>query len=286
MIRVRITDNQGKIINVELKPLHKLLCGDSTKEEDLSKLMNDGKADCVITDPPYNLNISSTTNKHLKIKNDNMTEKDFKEFIQKYWLNQLGFVKKSAHYYVFCDWRIYPLFFYIIRETMKIHNLLVWNKPNILMGRNYRYKHELCIFASLLKSIMFDNKSCSNVLDYHSPSSAGFFKELETDIEKIGSNWLTEKNKLLVHPTMKPVTMIEYFIGNSTRKSNIILDCFLGSGTTLIACEKKQRQCYGIEIDPRYVDVCCERFFKFTGIEPVRESDRKKWSELNNQDEN
>lgn len=259
---------------------HRLMCGDSTSDDDLKTLMNGEMADGVITDPPYNLNFSPSTDSKNTILNDHMSDTDFKNFITSYWKAQLNNVKDTAHYYIFCDWRIYPLLFYTIKPTMKIHNLLVWNKPNLLMGYNYRYKHELCIFASKVKSIMFDDKTCSNVMNYHSPSSAGFFKELENEETKKGSNWLAEKSKLILHPTMKPVTMIEHFLDNSTNRDDIVLDCFSGSGTMLIAYERKQRRCYGMELDPKYVDVICERYYNYTKCEPIRQSDGKKWSEL------
>lgn len=232
---------------------HRLMCGDSTKSEDIKNLMADNKADMVFIDPPYNVNFSSTIEKN-NILNDNLPEDEFNDFLCSAFEAINGNVKDNAFWYVCCNWVYYHIFIVAVRTTLKkVHTCIVWKKDLIGLGQAYRNQHEFILFASNNKSISFDNKSESNVFEYPSPTSFKFRHEDNAGESK------------LPHPTMKPIALIAKTLKNSSKKGDVILDSFGGSGSTLMACEQTNRHCYMIELDPKYVDVIITRWEKFTG---------------------
>lgn len=211
---------------------HRLMCGDSTQKEEIEKLMNNHKPDMVFTDPPYNMSFNGRSGDFDVIKNDNLDERDFEVFINKF-LSILTEVVKPNTYYICCNWFFYGL----LQLKLKPKACIVWAKNNFGLGKGYRHQHEF---------ILFD----------------GFIKE---EIKNETDLWKIDKDTEYMHPTQKPVDLSVRAIKNSSRKGNIILDLFGGSGSTLIAAEQTNRICYMMELDPKYCDVIIKRWETLTG---------------------
>ena len=241
-----VKESRVKLGDVWQLGKHRLMCGDSTKESDVAKLMNGQKEDMVFTDPPYNAlkswnknetKAETRLNPNDWFKNDNMSWEDFEEFIIKSFLNF-----KGHSIYVCCDYRIYDI---IKRNISQIkYNLkhcIVWKKNIWGLGKRYRFQHEFIVYATK------ENNS-----PFYGDNSQSDVWEIDVD----------RKTK---HKTPKPVELSVKAIKNSSVTNNIVLDLFLGSGSTLIACEKTNRICYGMELDTKYCDVIIERWEQFTG---------------------
>jgi DNA modification methylase len=217
---------------------HRLLCGDSTDSDQVAKLMNGEKADMVFTDPPYGVNM----NRSGKILNDNLSSDDLYNLLNSAFVNSIIF-SKDCHFYWWIGFKGYSLMEKcFIDNNIKIENCIVWNKPSIGLGKTgYRYKHELCIFKGEIK-----DKSLSDVWDF-GRDSAG------------------------LHPTMKPIELISYAMNNSSKTNDLVLDVFLGSGSTMVASHQLKRKCYGMELDPKYCQVIIDRMIK---LDPTLEIKR------------
>lgn len=224
---------------------HRLMCGDSTILNNYEKLLRENKADLLITDPPYNVNYEGKDKNKLTIKNDSKNDDDFLQFLTDAFINCAINLKLGCSFYIFhSDW--YGLEF---RQSIKNSDLelkqnLIWEKNSMVMGRqDYQWQHEPCLYGWKrgASHSWYSDRKQTTIIKYDRPS----------------------KSKL--HPTMKPVGLIEYLIKNSSKQEDIILDPFLGSGTSLMACEKQGRICYGIELDPKYCDVIIKRWENFTG---------------------
>lgn len=233
---------------------HRLMCGDSTIQENIKKLMNNRKSDMVFTDPPYLMNFEGNVQtdgsksfnaRYGKIKNDNMNREDGDKFI----LKMFEIIKKynKGAYYV-CFYRLG--LDYIFRALDKLNNrykaLIIWNKGNhTLSNSDYMSKYEPIIYGWFQSHLFYGNRSNFDIWD----------------IER------TKKNEL--HPTMKPVDLVVEAIKNSSKVEDIILDLFGGSGTTLIAAEQMNRICYMMELDPKYCDVIVKRWETLTNKEAI-----------------
>lgn len=239
---------------------HRLMCGDSTKEEDVAKLMNDTKADMVFTDPPYNANYKSRGNNMTLregIINDNMSDKKFNLFIENFMSSISISIKKGGSIYICCNWKdSYPrMYFECLKKNFNVSNCIVWNKKSAGMGwQDYRYQYEFIIYG-------FDNQKGHNF----------YGDRTQTDIWECAR----EVKQKYVHPTQKPIQIPAKAIENSSKKGDIVLDLFGGSGSTLIACEQTNRKCLMMEYDPKFVDVIIERWEKLTGKKAVLINDRK-----------
>jgi DNA modification methylase len=228
---------------------HRLLCGDATKQEDMAKLTNGEKADMVFTDPPYGVDYEGggrNEDKRDKIIGDQSSELYYPALKIAYDFT----IDKAAIYLWFAESEIQAVIQAVIQADFKIRNLLIWNKLNAHYGcLNAQYKQRHEPFLYLHKK----NKS---------PNWYGSINECTVwDIEQSHINEF--------HPTQKPIALAERAITNSSQRENIVLDLFLGSGSTLIACEKLDRICYGMEISPVYCQVIIDRWEKFTGRKAV-----------------
>ena len=213
---------------------HRLMCGDSTSEEDVAKLMNGVKADMVFTDPPYNIAYSGIKDKRT-IENDKMSDEDFVEFLEKS-------IMKCDTAYVCCSWQYEHLFKKaMVNIGMQPKAMIIWNKVNPAQHLDKYFKQHEIIF-------------------YY--GKFGGEKTIRGDI------WECKRQKNTVHPTMKPIELIAMALDDNKDKK-IVYDGFGGSGSTLIACEQLNRKCYMMELDPHYIDVIIQRWENFTGEKAV-----------------
>jgi DNA modification methylase len=206
---------------------HRLLCGDSTCSDTVGKLMNGNKADMVFTDPPYNINYQGVTKgNHDKIANDKMSDEDFTQFLYD------ALNVNSDTFYVCCSWQYSHLFRKALEDLQKpVKAFIVWDKINPAQHLDKYFKqHEIIL--------------------YH--GKFGGQKTLRGDV------WQTKRQRNTVHPTMKPIEIIEMALNDNTDKRNIY-DAFLGSGSTMVASHQLKRKCYGMELDPKYCDVIVNR---------------------------
>jgi|APSaa5957512535_1039671.scaffolds.fasta_scaffold38251_1 DNA modification methylase len=244
---------------------HRVMCGDSTSIDAVERLMDGQKADMVFTDPPYNIDFSGTmgctskngkmvsmkdgykvpNSQHEDIKNDKKNEDDFNVFISDIVSNIKEYCV-GGWYICFSSSTLHELLIPLINNDMKWKSIIIWNKNQSPMGGgHFRKKYEPIVYG------YFSN----------------FFYGKEYAEDDVWDVKRTLKNDL--HPTMKPIELVERAIGFSSNSGGIVLDFFGGSGSTLIACEKTNRISYNIELDPKYCDVIITRWQDFTGKEAV-----------------
>jgi len=222
---------------------HRLMCGDSSKEEDLKSLMGDELADAWVTDPPYNVDYKGKTKDSLTIANDNMGDTDFRAFLVACYAAADSVMKKGAAFYIWhSDTEGYNFRGACRDIGWQLRECLIWVKNSLVMGRqDYHWKHEPCLYGwkGGDSHTWNSDRKQTTVIEWDKP--------LRNDI----------------HPTMKPVGLIGYQINNSTKKGAIVLDSFAGSGTALIACEEIGRKARLMEFDPKYCDVIVKRYVKY-----------------------
>ena len=224
---------------------HRLMCGDSTKVEHIQKLMDGEKADLLITDPPYNVAYEGKTKDKLTIQNDSLDDANFREFLKDAFFAADSVMKPGAVFYIWhADSEGYNFRGACRDVEWKVRQCLIWNKNAQVMGRqDYHWKHEPCLYGwkEGASHLWASDRKQTTVLDFDRPNRNG------------------------EHPTMKPVALFDYQIKNNTKGSDIVLDSFGGSGTTLIACEQNKRIARIMELDPHYCDVIIQRWENLTG---------------------
>ena len=234
---------------------HRLLCGDSRKTEDIKRLMDGEQADMVFTDPPYNVNYSGQ-GKLGSIMNDNMTEEEFVSFTMDYMTAMKDNLKEGGVFYLCSGWSSYPIFVYAIKATgMVFANPIVWVKNNTTLGWNdYKYKYEMVVKGKKKKVA----KKRTSPIIYGWNAGKHYFKDtrFESDVWEIKRR----ASNTMVHPTQKPLALINKAIGNSSKQKEIVLDPFGGSGGTLISCVRLHRKCRINELDPVYCDAIIKRW--------------------------
>lgn len=219
---------------------HRLLCGDSTDSNQLAKLMNGEMADMCHTDPPYNINYEGGSKKREKIANDKLD--DFPKFLYDVYTTISTGLKKGGAIYV---WHASSETHNFIQQFLDagflFKSYIVWNKNNSTFGRSdYHWKHEPCIYGWLEGA---SHKWCGD--------------------RKQTTVWdIDRPSKSEEHPTMKPIPLCSKPIENSSDINDIILDVFLGSGSTMVAAHQLKRKCYGMELDPKYCQVIVDRMKK------------------------
>jgi len=230
---------------------HRLLCGDSTKLDDVERLMNKDRADLLLTDPPYNVDYTGKTKDALKVANDNMKDEEFRKFLVNCFGAAFGWMKPGASFYI---WHA-DLEGFNFRGAVKdcgqqVRQCLIWAKNVLVMGRqDYQWQHEPCLYGWKDGAAhgWYSDRKQTTLLNFEKP----------------------RRNE--EHPTMKPVAMFAYLIGNSTAPQGLVYDPFLGSGTTIVAAEQLGRVCYGMELSPAYCDVIVKRWETLTGQTATRE---------------
>jgi DNA modification methylase len=258
---------------------HRLLCGDSTLPETFKCLLEDRKAQMVFADPPYNVRIDGnvsglgkTKHREFAMASGEMSEAEFTAFLQTIFRHLVKHTADGSIHFVCIDWRhCFEILSAGRPEYSELKNICVWNKANGGMGSLYRSKHELVF--------VFKNGTAPHVNNIE----LGVHGRNRTNIwEYPGANSAHEgrEDELAMHPTVKPVAMIADAILDCSRRGALVLDCFGGSGSTLIAAEKTSRHAYVAEIDPAYVDLAIRRFQDFTGQDAVHATARKTFAEI------
>ena len=272
-------ESKSKLGDVFQLGPHIVVCGDSTDKDAWLKAFQTRKADMVFTDPPYNVNYAGRGKKTSEgIMNDDMDSEAFDSFLEKAFGCIADFAKSGAGWYVFHSTSTQAQFEKALKKYgMAIRNQLIWNKPTASMGwGDYRWKHEPFFYASKdgTETVFYGDRTHSTIIDFHESELkllnwAKLQKKLET--EGKFTIWTMKRDRVneYQHPTQKPVELITYALANSSKAEDLVADPFLGSGSTLIACEKTGRACAGIELDPKFVDVIVQRWVDYTGTEQV-----------------
>jgi len=228
---------------------HRLMCGDSTSIDAVEKLMNGQLADQLVTDPPYNIAYEGGSKKREQIKNDEMADEEFRQFLKDVYIAANAVMKAGAVFYIWhADTEGYNFRGAARDMGWKVRQTLIWNKDNSAFGRSdYHWKHEPCLYGwkEGAAHLWAADRKQTTVIECKRPSKSD------------------------LHPTMKPVELMEYQILNNTKGSDIVLDLFGGSGSTMIAAEKIGRKSCLMELDPKYCDVIVKRWEDFTGKKAV-----------------
>jgi DNA modification methylase len=221
---------------------HRLLCGDSTETDTFEKLMQGEMADMVVTDPPYNVAYEGGTKEKLTIENDSMGNDDFYKFLYDFYSALTTAVKKGGAIYVWhASSEIINFAKAFVDAGWLLKQQLIWVKSSMVMGRqDYQWKHEPCLYGWLKGDShkWYSDRKQTTVIEWDKPQRNG------------------------EHPTMKPIGLFAYQIENSSKKGDIVIDAFGGSGTTMVACEQLNRKARVIEFDPRYCQVIIDRMKK------------------------
>lgn len=261
---------------------HRLLCGDSTDKGAFSRLMGGVQADMLFTDPPYNVNYKgSGENTSQGILNDKMDEAAFRHFLIAAFNNVKDSTKSGAGLYVFHAASTQKVFEEALNANgINVITQLIWNKPAAGLGMNaYRRKHEPFYYAGVegVTPQFYGDRTHTSIVDFHRTDEQLLkWAKAEKMAEKEGRTtiWTMKRAPVqdYVHPTQKPVELVMYAIHNSSKVDDIVLDPFLGSGSVLIACEKTNRICYGMELDPQFADVIVERYCQFMGTRNIKKN--------------
>lgn len=269
---------------------HRLMCGDSTREEDVQKLMDGELADLVITDPPYNVNYMENflrkqiAIKHYKpetskivardIQNDEKSDEDFLTFLNEVFINlDKALAPGGAFYIWYSDTAAYEFEKALKDIGFEVREHILWNKSAMVLGmQDYQHKHEPCLYGwkKGAPHYFIDERNWTTVFEDKDFNIDKLNKEEAINLLKQIYEYTTvldEKRPQIndLHPTMKPVPLFNRIMKNSSRKGELVLDLFGGSGTTLITAEQIGRRCNMMEYDPRYVDVIIDRWEKLTG---------------------
>jgi DNA modification methylase len=266
---------------------NRVFCGNSLNPESFSIVMDGRRASMVFTDPPFNVKIDGHAtglgtihHRNFQMACGEMTETEFIDFLAQVMKRCAFHTIGGSLHYAFMDWRHIGEILQAGKQVYsELKNVCVWSKPNAGMGSLYRSQHELIfIFKSGRES-------------HRNNVQLGQFGRYRTNVwHYTGANSFsrttTEGNLLELHPTVKPVELVADAIMDCTSRRDIVLDPFLGSGTTLIAAERTGRICYGIELDSLYVDTIVRRWQRFTGLSATHADSGRCFDELEKEAEN
>jgi len=261
---------------------HRLICGDATKAETFAALMGDVRAQMVLTDQPYNVAIDGhvsgngqITHREFAMAAGEMTSPEYTEFLTCTYRNLATYSVPGALHYLFTDWRHGEETNAAGKKVYsELKNVCVWAKTNGGLGSLYRSQHELVYVFKVGDAPHTNNvqlgrfgRNRSNVWSYAGANSFG----------------KTRDEDLAMHPTVKPVAMLADAILDVTHPKDVVLDCFAGSGSTLVAAAKTRRVGYGVELDPIYCDIILARLSKLLKLEPIHEPTGRTFQEIGNE---
>jgi DNA modification methylase len=270
----------SKIGDLWILGRHRLLCGSALDGAAFAALMGEDRAATVITDPPYNVRIDghasglgAVHHRPFPMASGEMDRAEFTAFLGKAFHNLAAFSVDGSLHYIFMDWRHIEELLTAGRGVYgELKNLCVWVKDNAGMGSLYRSRHELVFVFKHGRGGHRNNvqlgrfgRNRSNV--WHYPGANSFVRSGEGDLSAL-------------HPTVKPVAMVADAMLDCSARGDIVLDGFLGSGTTVIAAERTGRRCYGLELDPGYVDTIIRRWQKLTGGSALHSASGRSFDDL------
>ena len=229
---------------------HRLLCGDSTDSDQVTKLMNGSKADMVFTDPPYGVDYEG-------INNDDRG--GLENLLRGAFGNMMLSTNNGGSFYCFHSDKCSDIFSKVYREFCHFSSMIIWVKESIVLSQtDYQSKHEPCMYG------WFDN------------GTHKWFSDRKQE-----SVWIAKSKKEEGHTTPKPIEIITKALNNSSKAGMSVLDLFLGSGSTMVASHQLKRKCYGMELDPKYCDVIVKRMIKLDPSIKVKRNgqliDNKQW---------
>ena len=262
---------------------HRIICGDALDATSYKTLLSKRKAALIFTDPPYNLSardigkVADEVHGDFKQAAGEMTQDEFQTFLDKLFSRLTSYSKQGSIHYVCMDWRhLTEILGAGNQHYHELKNICVWAKDRAGMGSLYRSQHELVLVFKNGKQRHVNNVQLgeygryrSNVWSY--PSVRSFSSE---------AGEANANSALLLHPTMKPIKLVEDALLDCSKRNEIVLDAFLGSGTTLLAAENSHRICMGIELEPKYVDVSIRRWQSLRGKEAMHSGSGKTFDEL------
>ena len=240
---------------------HRLVCGDSTKPDTFTMLMDGRPANLVVTDPPYNVNYEGTAG---KIQNDNMADEKFYQFLlDAFTLTEKAMARDASIYVYHADTEGLNFRRAFSDAGFYLSGTCIWKKQSLVLGRSpYQWQHEPVLFGwkKMGKHAWYSDRKQSTIWEFDKPK------------------------KNADHPTMKPVPLIAYPVVNSSMTGCIVLDPFGGSGSTLIACEQTGRVCHTVELDEKYCDVIVKRYIAQAGNDDgvflIRDGVKRPYSEV------
>lgn len=242
---------------------HTLICGDATKQETYDALLGDARVNLVLTDPPYNVNYEGSAG---KIRNDNMAADKFYQFLLDAFTCMEKAMSVDASVYIFhADTEGLNFRRAFADAGFYLSGCCIWKKQSLVLGRSpYQWQHEPCLFGWKKngKHQWYTGRKETTIWEFDKPKKNGD------------------------HPTMKPIPLLAYAIGNSTQTNGLVLDPFGGSGSTLIACEQTGRVCYTAELDEKFCDVIVNRYIEQVGtnenVSVIRDGQSLKYEEVRN----
>lgn len=256
---------------------HRLMCGDSTSAEDMARLIDAAVIDLYVTDPPYNVAYQGGTDEAMTIMNDSMDDVSFRQFLRDAFAVANNHLKPGGAFYIWHADSEGLNFRAAVKETgWLLKQSIIWVKNAIVLGRqDYQWKHEPCLYGwkDGASHYFVDNRSLATVIEEDEENLKEMTKsELISYIKTMQDTSPTTvfyEDKPVrndIHPTMKPLKLIARCVLNSSKKGDKILDSFNGGGSTLMVCERSERICYAMELDPVYVERTIKRWEEETGL--------------------
>lgn len=273
---------------------HRLMCGDSTSQEDVATLMKGELADLIITDPPYNVNYGDKAEmldtylqkghrNNSRIKNDNMDNESFYSFMLQVYQSAYEFMREGAAIYVFHAESTGHIFRQAFLDAgLKLAQCLIWEKNAFVLGRqDYQWRHEPCLYGwkegaahYFINDRTQDTVILEDDVDFESMKKADLIAYIEDMHRKYKDQtsviYENKPTRNDIHPTMKPVTLIGRLMSNSSKSGWSVLDLFGGSGSTLMAAEQLGRTAFLMELDEKFCDVIVKRWEEYTGQSAIR----------------
>lgn len=291
----QISEPVTRLGDVWILGRHRLMCGDSTSQEDVAILMNGEMADLIVTDPPYNVNYGDKAEmldtylpgkghrNTSHIKNDNMDNTSFYQFMLQIYQSAYEFMRAGAAIYVFHAESTGHIFRQAFLDAgLKLAQCLIWEKNNFVLGRqDYQWRHEPCLYGwkeGAAHYFINDRTQDTVILEDDIDFEAMKKSELIAYLEELRRKYKDRTSVIYenkptrndIHPTMKPIALMGKFITNSSKSGWNVLDLFGGSGSTLMAAEQLGRNAYLMELDEKFCDVIVKRWEDYTGQSAVR----------------
>ena len=289
-----IVEPKTKLGDVWKLGRHRLMCGDSTSQEDVATLMKGEMADLIITDPPYNVNYGDKADmldtylqkghrNNSRIKNDNMDNESFYSFMLQIYQSAYEFMREGAAIYVFHAESTRHIFRQAFLDAgLKLAQCLIWEKNAFVLGRqDYQWRHEPCLYGwkegaahYFINDRTQDTVILEDDVDFEAMKKADLIAYIEDMHRKYKDQtsviYENKPTRNDIHPTMKPVTLIGRLMSNSSKSGWNVLDLFGGSGSTLMAAEQLGRTAFLMELDEKFCDVIVKRWEEYTGQSAIR----------------